>query len=59
MLVVWGMEDSSYRYSTRCQIQIAEEQFRAHVASVHCGNRHGRAYMEAIEFAHRLSEVTP
>jgi hypothetical protein len=57
MLVVWVMEDSSYRYSTGCQTQIAEEQFRARVASVHCGNRHGRAYMEAIEFAHRLAGV--
>ena len=59
MLVVWVMEDSSYRYSTGCLTQIAEEQFRAHVASAHCGNRHGRAYMEAIEFAHRLAGVTP
>jgi hypothetical protein len=57
MLVVWVMDDSSYRYSTGCQIQIAEEQFRARVASAHCGNRHGRAYMEAIEFAHRLAGV--
>ena len=59
MLVVWVMEDSSYRYSTGCLTQIAEEQFRARVASAHCGNRHGRAYMEAIEFAHRLAGVTP
>jgi hypothetical protein len=57
MLVVWVMEDSSYRYSTGCLTQIAEEQFRARVASAHCGNRHGRAYMEAIEFAHRLAGV--
>jgi hypothetical protein len=56
-LVVWCMEDGSYRYSTGCQTQITEEQFRDRVVADHGGNEHGRAYMEAIQFAHRLNEV--
>ena len=56
-LVVWCMEDGSYRYSTGCLIQITEEQFRDRVVADHGGNGHGRAYMEAIQFAHRLNEV--
>ena len=57
MLMVWVMEDGSFRYSTGCQIQITEEQFRQLVVASHGGNEHGRAYMEAIEFAHRLAGV--
>jgi uncharacterized protein YjbI with pentapeptide repeats len=56
-LVVWCMEDGSYRYSTGCQIQITEEEFRDRIVSAHGGNEHGCAYMEAIQFAHRLNEV--
>lgn len=56
-LVVWCMDDGTYRYSTGCQIQIAEEDFRSRVVATHNGNEHGRAYMEAIEFAHRICAI--
>ena len=55
MLVVWIMEAGDFRYSTGCQNQITEEAFRERVVASHGGNEHGRAYMEAIEFAHRLA----
>ena len=57
MLVVWIMEAGDFRYSAGCQIQISEDDFRARIVAAHGGNEHGRAYMEAIEFAHRLAGV--
>ena len=57
MLVVWIMEAGDFRYSTGCQNQITEEAFRERVVASHGGNEHGRAYMEAIEFAHRLAGI--
>ena len=57
MLVIWVMEAGDFRYSTGCQNQITEEQFRERVVASHGGNEHGRAYMEAIEFAHRLAGI--
>jgi len=57
MLVIWAMEDGTFRYSTGCQNQITEEAFRSSVAAAHNGSEHGRAYMEAIEFAHRICAI--
>jgi hypothetical protein len=56
-LVVWYMEDGTYRYSTGCQNQITEDAFRSRIVTAHNGNEHGRAYMEAIEFAHRVCAI--
>jgi alpha-beta hydrolase superfamily lysophospholipase len=42
---------------TMSQSQISEEAFRERVVASHGGNEHGRAYMEAIEFAHRLAGI--
>src|ERR1035437_2660159 len=57
ILVVWVMEAGDFLYSTGCQNQITEEQFRDRVVASHGGNEHGRAYMDAIEFAHRLARI--
>ena len=56
-LVVWILEDGSFRYSTGCHIQITEEAFRKCVVSTHGGSVHGKAYMETIEYIHRIAGV--